>query len=200
MKAVIFDLGRVLVEYNPATTVNALAALGNGDVEQVRALLHEIERPLYQGEVEAAELHRLLAERTGLQTNMEEFVNAFGAGLKRDEAALAYAVALQQRPGVTVGVISNTNQAHVYWLDENLPELDQLDLVIMSNEAGLAKPSAAIYELALAELEIAAAAAIFVDDLAENVAGARAIGMHALLHTDWAVTRPALEAWLGEGL
>ena len=200
MKAVIFDLGRVLVEYNPATTVNALAALGNGDVEQVRALLHEIERPLYQGEVEAAELHRLLTVRTGLQANMEEFVNAFGAGLKRDEAALAYAVALQQRPGVTVGVISNTNQAHVYWLVENLPELDQLDLVIMSNEAGLAKPGAAIYELALAELEVAPAAAIFVDDLAENVVGARAVGMHGLLHSDWAVTRPALEAWLAEGL
>ena len=103
---------------------------------------------------------------------------------------------LQQRPGVTVGAISNTNAVHVAWLDEQVLELDELDLVIMSSEVQLLKPDPEIFELALELLNVPPQDALYVDDVAENVAAAAALGMAGILHTDWQQTRPAIEAWL----
>jgi putative hydrolase of the HAD superfamily len=114
----------------------------------------------------------------------------------RANAPLAYAVELQGRAGVTVGVISNTNAVHVAWLDENVPELAALDLVMMSNEVELLKPDPEIFHLALSLLEVTPAQAFFVDDQQVNVDAAAALGIHALRHHAWDETRPAIEAWL----
>jgi epoxide hydrolase-like predicted phosphatase len=199
VRAVIFDLGNVLIHYEHAKTMTALAALGRLSTEQSLSLFREIDAALGLGQLDAAALHRHYQEHAGVNDDAEGFFTAFGAGLARNEEALAYAVELQQRPGVTVGVISNTNEAHVYWLDEYLPELAEFDLVMLSNEVGLAKPDPAIFELALELLDLPPHRTIFLDDLAVNVAAAQALGMYGLVHTDWAITKPALEHWLETG-
>lgn len=196
MRGVIFDLGRVLIDYNHTATLAAVAALSAVDAVQIRALYNEIAVAAGTGAMEAEELHQFFIERAQVSADAALFQRAFCSSLARIESALAYAVALQQRPGLTVGVISNTNAAHVAWLDEHVPELDELDLVMMSNEVGIEKPNAAIFELALELLNVPAQQAIFVDDVGENVQAAQRLGMAGLVHRDWAVTRPAIEAWL----
>ena len=152
------------------------------------------------GKLEFADLYaRLMACAGAHPVTQAEFQEAFCAGMGRDPAALAYAVSLQARPGVTVGVISNTNATHVAWLDEHVPELDELDLVMMSNEVGLLKPDPAIFELALDLLEVTPAQALMVDDMDYNVAAAQALGIAGIVHRDWGETRPLLEAWLAQG-
>ena len=196
MKAVIFDLGRVLVHYSHQTTVAAVAAMSKLAFAELSTLLVGIEPDLGIGNLSALELHQMLVERAGLREDMDVFLDAYAAGITRDEAALAYAVELQARPEITVSVISNTNEAHVLWLDEYVPELNQLDLVIMSNEVGISKPDPAIFDLALELLEVKASQAIFIDDIETNIRTAEALGIQGIVHTDWAITRPALEAWL----
>jgi len=83
---------------------------------------------------------------------------------------------------ITVAVMSNTNAAHVLWLDEYLPELREFDLVMMSNEVGLIKPDPAIFETALELLNVAPQQAIFIDDIAENVEAARTLGLAGIVH------------------
>ena len=68
--------------------------------------------------------------------------------------------------------------------------------VIFSSDVGLLKPDPAIYFRSLSELGVEAGRALFVDDLPENVAGAQAVGMAALLHRDWGKSVPSIEAWL----
>ena len=55
-----------------------------------------------------------------------------------------------------------------------------VDAMVISAEVGLAKPDPAIFHLVLDRLDVAAADALFVDDREDNVAAARALGMHAL--------------------
>lgn len=196
MRAVIFDLGRVLIDYNHDASLDAVAALSQVTPVEIRALFQAIAGATGIGELDAEQIHRYFVEQAGVPDDFGRFIEAFGAGLTRNEAALSYAVELQQRPGVTVGVISNTNQAHILWLDAHLPELAQLDLVMMSSEVGMAKPDPAIYELALELLNLPAGQAIFVDDLTPNVIAAQGLGMAGIVHTSWETTRPALEAWL----
>ena len=148
--------------------------------------------------MDAEEFHALFCSHLGVTLPFADFITTFAAGIRRDEAAVAYALSLQQRPATTVAIISNTNAAHVLWLDEHLPELRAFDLVMMSNEVGLLKPDPAIFTTALELLDVLPAQAIFIDDIAENVEAARVLGIAGLVHHDWPETGPALERWLSE--
>lgn len=198
MKAVLFDLGRVLVHYDHQQTVAAIATLVQVPVDAVHQLLHEYTHALGVGDLDAEEFHAFFCTHFGVTVPFDDFIAAFAAGIRRDEAALAYALSLQQRPATTVAIISNTNAVHVLWLDEHLPELRAFDLVMMSNEVGLIKPDPAIFTTALELLDVTPAQTIFIDDIAENVEAARTLGIAGLVHQDWQETRPALEQWLSE--
>lgn len=196
MQAVLFDLGRVLVEYDHETTVAAVAAQTTAGLAAVQAVMSTYGPALGVGDMNAEEFHQLLVDKTGLQIDFSQFIDCYASGIQRNEGALAYALELQQRPNVTVAVISNTNDAHVRWLDQHLPELIQFDLVMMSNEVATLKPDAAIFELAMDLLSVHPAQCIFIDDIAANVTAAQQLGIAGIVHHDWAITRPQLEAWL----
>ena len=66
---------------------------------------------------------------------------------------------------------------HTYDLE---PHFDQ---IIISAEEGLAKPDPRIYQLAAERLGVAPEKSFFIDDLPENIAGAQAAGMQAVLFT-----------------
>jgi putative hydrolase of the HAD superfamily len=65
--------------------------------------------------------------------------------------------------------------------DRDLPAL--FDAVIVSYEVGHAKPDAGIYQLTLSRLGVAAGDSLFVDDRAENITAAAALGMETLHFT-----------------
>ena len=144
----------------------------------------------------AEAFHQILIEHAGTSADFDAFLTAYAAGLTRNDDALAYASTLQARENTTVGIMSNTNQAHVAWLDAYVPELDSFDVVMMSNEVHLLKPDPEIYQLILQVLDIAPQQAIFIDDLAQNVTAAQELGWAGLVHDDWDKTRPKLETWL----
>jgi putative hydrolase of the HAD superfamily len=62
---------------------------------------------------------------------------------------------------------------------------------------GVHKPKPEIFLLAAERLGIEPGDCVFVDDLRENVAGAEAVGMTAVLHRDPDETLPRLEELLG---
>jgi HAD superfamily hydrolase (TIGR01509 family) len=55
-----------------------------------------------------------------------------------------------------------------------------VDDILISAEVGLAKPDPRIYRLAAERLGVRPDEAVFVDDFAANVEGARAVGMRAI--------------------
>ena len=58
--------------------------------------------------------------------------------------------------------------------------LDLFDVVIESSRIGVRKPEARFYELACQRLGIAAAQAVYLDDLGANLKPARLMGMHTI--------------------
>ncbi|MCB0123817.1 MAG: HAD family phosphatase [Caldilineaceae bacterium] len=198
MKAVLFDLGRVLVDYDHQATVAAVAAQTEAGLAAVQALMTTHATALGVGDLNAEEFYQLLVAEVGLRSDFLDFIDCYAQGIQRNESALAYAVELQQRPGVTVAVLSNTNDAHVRWLDQHVPELIEFELVMMSNEVAVLKPDAAIFELAMELLNVLPEQCIFIDDIAANVVAAQQLGMAGIVHHDWVQTRPVLEAWLSK--
>jgi FMN phosphatase YigB (HAD superfamily) len=60
------------------------------------------------------------------------------------------------------------------------PWFRDFDYVCLSAEVQLAKPGAAIYHACLDVVHMRPEECLFIDDRAENVEAARALGMHAL--------------------
>jgi putative hydrolase of the HAD superfamily len=83
-------------------------------------------------------------------------------------------------PKYKIGLISNAWSGLRAWMADR--KLDRVfDEMIISAEVGVMKPDVRIYQLALEKMGVAAAESVFLDDFPENVEGARAAGMQAIL-------------------
>jgi putative hydrolase of the HAD superfamily len=106
------------------------------------------------------------------------------------------ALALRLRAaGVRTALLSNTWGGAEGYDEAELADL--FDTLLLSHEVGMRKPEPGIYALAARRLGVPPEACVVVDDLITNVLGARAAGMHAILHETDATTVAELEELFG---
>jgi putative hydrolase of the HAD superfamily len=82
--------------------------------------------------------------------------------------------------GIRTAVLSNGIREVLAQLDIERPLPAHFDVVVISFDVGCAKPDAQIYQITLDRLGVAPADALFVDDRAENIEGARRLGIGTL--------------------
>ena len=150
------------------------------------ALLRSLERGVVTDEVFERDFGEMLGVRP------EGLIERLFGGLS-PERAMIEAVTAARAGGVRTGLITNSWGMGVY---DRAP-LEIFDATVISGDVGLHKPEPAIYELGAERIGLPPSACIFVDDLRENVAGAEAVGMTAILHRDPETTIAELEQALG---
>ena len=74
------------------------------------------------------------------------------------------------------------------------PVLDEFDHIFNTAELGIAKPNPDVFRLVCATLEVPPERILFIDDLAENVAGATEAGLSAHQHVDQVSTTEFLRS------
>ena len=150
------------------------------------ALLRSLERGAVTDEVFERDFGELLGvDPAGL-------IERLFAGLSPEQSMIDAASAARAG-GARTGLITNSWGTGIY---ERAP-MAIFDATVISGDVGLHKPEPAIYELGAERIGLPPAACIFVDDLRENVAGAEAVGMTAVLHRDPVETIAELERALG---
>ena len=82
-------------------------------------------------------------------------------------------------------VLSNTNRLHTtFWPDE-YPEIRQAaDHIYLSQDLGMRKPEARIYQHVLQSEGFSAHDAVFFDDNADNIEGANRLGITSIQVVD----------------
>ena len=93
--------------------------------------------------------------------------------------------------GTRMALLSNAGADFSGWLRHG-SFAPLFERIFVSGELGIVKPEPEIYRHAITELDIDAADLLFVDNKAENVEGARAVGGDGHVFTDAA----GLETWL----
>lgn len=100
-----------------------------------------------------------------------------------DDSTLEVLTALRQR-GLRLGCVTNTVNSAAE-IRQALAEhglLEHLDSVVVSSEMGYRKPHPSLFLRALADLGVEPAEAVFVGDrVPEDILGAQAVGMRAIL-------------------
>lgn len=197
IRAIIFDFGGVIVRTEDQTVrLRAAARLG--------VTLDELYQTVFdspvaaQATVGAVPAEAVWAHATSLfkldPASLAQLQADFWSGDRRDDALVAFIRSL--RPAFKTGILSNAWSDGRWIIGEKFGLADAVDDLVISAEAGIAKPDRRIFELALARLGVQPAEAVFVDDFARNIEGARAIGMPAVHFKGTAQAIAEVRAWV----
>ncbi|MEV8070844.1 HAD-IA family hydrolase [Streptomyces sp. NPDC085995] len=148
------------------------------------------------GEIDQAEWNRRTAALLGVHVAPDNLMGrAWSAVLPaRRMAALARAA---KSAGYRLALLSNSFGTDPFNPYQQAGIWDLFDVRVISEQARMAKPDPAIYELTLERLGLPAQACVFVDDHPRNLPPAEALGITTVLATDEAATVAELEVLLG---
>ena len=180
IEALLFDVGKVLIDFNFETGVQALHAscsISRDDFEEVLWDERWIRR-YERGEISTTEFHDYLCKTANLQMAMPDFratwSSVFLPHLLVSEDLLA---ALKQKYPLIL--VSNTNEAHFEFIRSRYRVVDYFDRHVLSYEVGSLKPDRQIFECAIDAANFPPEALFFTDDREENIVAAAELGMRA---------------------
>lgn len=200
IKAVIFDLGGVILRTDDPAPRAALAA-------QVGMTYHELDALVFasptarlaeEGLASPEQVWEHVRQAAGIDAEaVRTFRRAFFAGDRVDGALVELIRGL--RPARTTALLSNTWIADLerFLTDDLGIAPGTFDVVISSAAVGIAKPKPEVFQLALRRCAAAPGEAVFVDDNAANIAAAQALGMHTVHFRDPQQARAELLGLLG---
>ncbi|HVM80831.1 MAG TPA: HAD family phosphatase [Stellaceae bacterium] len=188
---VVFDLGGVLIDWNPRHLYRKLFA---GDEAAMEEFLTTICTQAWNVKQDAG---RSFAEGAAVlkarHPEKAALIDAFGARFGEMMAGeIAGSVAILEelhRRGVELYALSNWSRETFPFAQQRFAFLERFRGIVISGEIGHVKPEPAIYRHLLKRFAIAPARAVFIDDVAGNAEAARAFGIHPIHFT----SPPALE-------
>jgi 2-haloacid dehalogenase len=196
MSAIIFDIGRVLYDWDPRFLYERLIPEG----EALDAFLRDVVTQDWHFQHDAGrDFADTSVELIARHPHHAELIAAWGPrfaeSIPGPIAGMHELVERLDEAGVPLFAI--TNFSHEFFPPFRATEaalFDRFRDIVVSGEEKLVKPDAAIYRLALERFGLTAAEAVFIDDNVANVAGAAAVGMTAILFTGADDLIPRLQA------
>ena len=195
IKAVVFDLGKVLVDFDYGIAAQALAARSRVPVEQMRHVIDQ--SPLLvtyeMGQLATKLFYNQVCEATGFCGDIDEFGRLFGDIFTPIDEVIDLHAKLRER-GVATYIFSNTNELAVAHIRKTFSFFSNFDGYIYSFEEGAMKPSAAIYEAVERRAGHSGSAVLYIDDRVENIEAGRQRGWQVIHHSSPFATRQAVAA------
>lgn len=186
IKAIIFDCFGVLYRDNISMLYDAVPA----DKHQA---LKDIIHATDHGFIDRDEYYAAIADLGGI--TIDEVRAIEGRQHSRDDDMIAYSQTF--KPAYRVGLLSNIDVDTMGRLFPE-PERSQLfDVFVMSGELGVTKPDARIFEIAAERLGLAPDECVMIDDIPDNIDGARLAGMYGTVFTSRQQLMRDIEALLG---
>ncbi|UEM05115.1 HAD family phosphatase [Skermanella rosea] len=182
----VFDIGGVLIDWNPRYLYRKLFAEDTAAMEEFLAtvctpdwnLQQDAGRPWKEAVEELSARHPEKAELiAAYDLEWDEMV----PGPIPDTADIVWDL---KRRGQKVYCITNFSVDKLDRARRRFDVLNAFDGIVVSGEVRLLKPDPAIYRRLLDDHGLSAGDTLFIDDVEKNVEGARHVGMHAVRFTD----------------
>jgi len=181
IKAILFDLGNVIVPFDFKRAYAKLGPLCSCPVTEISArlrstdLVSRFETGRIAAEPFVAELSTLL----DLKTTYSEFCDLWTSVFFEDTLVPESLIAgLHGRHRLVI--LSNTNPIHFSMLKARYPVFRHFDDFVLSYQVGALKPEPEIYQEAIQRAGCRPDECFFTDDIAVNVEAARNHGMDAV--------------------
>ena len=191
---VVFDLGKVLVDFDYSIAGRRIAAQSNLSPAEVQNYLDH--SPLlfrYEtGLMNRQEFFETVRDHTGFRGSLVEF-GSFFADIFTEMPEMTALHAALRRQGIPTYIFSNTNDLAIEHIRRAFPFFANFDGYIFSYEVGAMKPQVKIYEALEAMTGKRGAEIVYLDDRQENIDAGAARGWQTILQTEPAKSRAAIE-------
>jgi len=193
--SIVFDVGNVLLRWDPRFLFRKLF----DDEARMEWFLANVFTPAHNLECDrgrgfADTVAELSARFPDFATAIRAFDERWSEMVPGEIEGTVELLREVRAKGIADYAITNFSREKFPVARARFPFLDGFRLAIVSGDEGLVKPDAEIYELFLARAGLGAADCVFIDDSPTNVAGARAVGMHAIHFRDPGALRLELRA------
>ena len=180
IKAVIFDLGNVLLNYDAHKAAVRFATACR--VPILKIWLHfftsPAEKAYTRGEISSYEFYRHAKRALKFPVGYKTFKHFWNDIFWENDGMEGLLKRLKKR--YPLYLISNTNAMHFNHVKKNFKILRHFKKTFPSHEMGHRKPDREIYEKVLGRIRLRPEETVFIDDVSRFVNGARAVGMHAV--------------------
>jgi HAD superfamily hydrolase (TIGR01509 family) len=194
VRAVVFDLGKVLVEFDYGIAGRKLAQRSRMAATELGRFLVQV--PLivqYEtGLISSEQFYQEVRAASGYEGDLEEFASLFADIFSPIEPMIDLQTELRGR-GFPTYIFSNTNELAVRFIRKSFPFFNNFDGYILSYEHYAMKPDAKLYEVVEAKTGARGAEILYVDDRLENIDAGQARGWQVILQETPAQTRAAVE-------
>ena len=193
IKAVMFDLGNVLIFFDHTRAVNQIARYTELKPQDLSRSFFE---SYYAGDFDKG----LLTERRFFEIvkgdlhlkglNQKDFFEIWNDIFWENLALTQILKDIKKRYGLFI--ISNTNRPHFEYIWDKFPVLREADGLILSYQEKLVKPDSRIYQIALKKAGCLAQEAFYTDDRPEFITAAKKLGFQTVLFRDPGSIKSAL--------
>ncbi len=182
--AVIFDIGGVLLDWDPAYLYRNLFS----DREEMEKFLQDVCSPDWNAELDRGyPFAKAVEELAGLYPHYREAIMAYDSRwMEMISGPVQGTVTILEKlvaAGWPVYGLTNFSAEKFRESCRAFPFLKRFQGVVVSGEEGVLKPEPAIYRLLESRFDLDLSRALFIDDKPENVTGARETGLSALVFT-----------------
>jgi len=183
IRAVIFDIGRVLIRVDLARAMAGLSQRVPVSPEELWKALQSDPGWMdwQEGRISPRDWHLHIAKRLGGTLTFDEFRDAWNRAL--DPAPIQseeFLAGLAKK--YKLGVLSNTDPIHMEYEEVRYPFFRHFPVRVYSYRVGASKPNPLIYREALKGCKVSAPEAVFIDDVAAYVEAARQLGMKGVVY------------------
>lgn len=181
IEAVIFDLGRVLVAIDNTLLVEQLfKGLDTGDLQELarQTMSNPAMVEFNSGRITPEQFYDKMRTTYHWDLSFDRFRQLWCRifypldGMEE--------LVTQLRGKVKLGLLSDTDPLHWNHIITTWPWITVFENPTLSYQVGVMKPNPTIYRTAAANVDTPPENCLYIDDLEDNVRGARAVGMTAL--------------------
>jgi len=180
IRAIIFDIGRVLVRVDIKRAQQGLAKGLNLTPEELWSAIEKDPRWMdwQEGRMSARDWHQNLGNRLGMKMSYDEFKDVWNSALD-PEPIHSNSLFESLGKSYTLGLLSNTDPIHVAHLEATYKFFDYFPKPVRtySCAAGSSKPNPLIFREALRACKVRADQAVYIDDIGTYVEAAKSLGM-----------------------
>lgn len=194
--SIIFDVGHVLYDWDPRVLYERLIPEGEALDAFLRDVCtrewhfqHDAGRPFAETSAE------LIARHPEHADLIAAWGPRFSEQIPGPIAGMPELVAELDAAGVPLYAITNfSGEFFAPFRAQESQLFDRFRDIVVSGDERLMKPDPAIYRLAMHRFGVEANDAVFIDDRADNVAGAESVGMAGIVFTNAPALRRDLKA------
>jgi putative hydrolase of the HAD superfamily len=179
---VLFDMGRVLVTIDFDAFPNALGLFSKEERMKYAPAAMKMEHLYECGKISTQEFLDAQFEIFEKRFSREQLLSAYNEIIVEENSTIIPLVKKIQQHYRTA-LLSNTSETHWEKSLAIAPILQTIPNKFTSFQIGAMKPAPIVYETVIQSLGVDASSILFIDDVQENIDGAKALGMNGILYT-----------------